>query len=106
MRRLYPALSMSYWPRHHAQAILMLLSVGLGVATWMATLVLNQSLEEAGREAGAPIAGSADLYIGNGDAGVQQGLVESLTRVPGVRAVQPLVIHRATLPELDHRPAL
>jgi putative ABC transport system permease protein len=106
MRRLYPALSMSYWRRHRAQASLMVLSIGLGVATWMATRVLNQSLEKAGREAGAPIAGDADLYIGNGDAGVPRALAESLGRVPGVRAVQPLVIHRATLPELDHRPAL
>jgi putative ABC transport system permease protein len=84
----------------------MVLSIGLGVATWMATSVLNQSLENAGHEAGAPVDGDADLYVSNGDAGVQRTLADGLQATPGIRAVQPLVLQRVALPELDNRAAL
>ena len=106
MRPLYRTLSLSFWRRHRTQAFLMVLSIGLGVATWMATSVLNQSLQEAAREAGAPLDGHADLYVGNGDAGVQRTLADALKVLPGIRAVQPLVIQRVALPELHNQAAL
>ena len=72
----------------------------------MATSLLNQSLEAAAPEAGAPLDGHADLYVGNGDAGVQRALADALKVLPGIRAVQPLVIQRVALPELHNQAAL
>jgi putative ABC transport system permease protein len=84
----------------------MVLSISFGVATWVATSVLNQTLQKAGRDASAPLDGGADFCVSNGDAGVPRELADELKRLPGIRAVRPLVIHRITLPELNQQPAL
>lgn len=86
--------------------MLMTLCIGLGVATWVATGVLNRGLEAASRQASTPLTGEADFYVGNGDAGLRRVAIEQVARTPGVRAVQPLVIQRVVLPEFHHRPAL
>jgi len=83
-----------------------LLSIALGVATCVATSVLDANLETAFERSATPLAGFADLYVSNGDAGVPQSLTEQLAHIPGVRAVQPLVMQRVALPDLGYRPAL
>ena len=85
---------------------LVLLSIALGVATCVATSVLDGNLETAFERSATPLAGCADLYVSNGDAGVPRSLAERLTQLPGVRRVLPVVIQRIALPELHHRPAL
>jgi putative ABC transport system permease protein len=72
----------------------------------VATGVLDASLEKAFQRSATPLAGCADLYVSNGDAGVPQALAEQLAQVPGVRSAQPVVIQRVALPEFGHRTAL
>jgi putative ABC transport system permease protein len=85
---------------------LVLLSIALGVATCVATGVLDASLEKAFQTSATPLAGFADLYVSNGDSGVPAALAEQLAQVPGVQSAQPLVLQRVALPELGHRSAL
>jgi putative ABC transport system permease protein len=83
-----------------------LLSIAVGVATCVATGILDASLEQAFHCSATPLAGFADLYVSNGDAGVPLALTEQLAQIPGVRSAQPLVLERVALPEMGHRPAL
>jgi putative ABC transport system permease protein len=106
MLSLLRTVSLRYWRRHVTRALLVLCGIALGVATWTGTRTLDRSLDRAGRRAATPLAGAADLYVSNGDAGVLRELAEPLARLPGVRAVTPLVIRRVILPELGRRAAL
>src|SRR5579885_2194407 len=106
MLSLWRTLSARYWRRHAARALLVAASIALGAATCAATGALQHTLDEALRRAAAPLAGEADLFIGNGDAGVLRDLAGPVAAVPGVRSVRPLVVQRVVLPELGQRPAL
>jgi putative ABC transport system permease protein len=106
MLSLVRTLSRRYWGRRRTRAALAVCSVALGVATWMATSALTASLGRAIRQAAAPPAGAADLYVTNGDAGVPWDLAAELTAVPGVHTARPLVLCRVLLPDLGPRPAL
>jgi putative ABC transport system permease protein len=106
MLALLRTVSLRYWRRHVTRALLVLCGIALGVATWTATRTLDRSLNKAGHRAATPLAGGADLYISNGDAGVLRDLAEPLSHIPGVRAVTPLVIRRVVLPDLGRRAAL
>jgi putative ABC transport system permease protein len=106
MRSLYSTLSFRYWSRCRLRGALILLSIALGVAACVATSVLDANLEAAFQRSATPLAGFADLYVSNGDAGVPRSLAESLAQVPGVHSVQPWVMQRVILPELANRPGL
>ena len=106
MLSLFRTFSLRYWSRHPLRCGLILLSIALGVATCVATCVLDANLEKAFQRSATPLAGCADLYVSNGDAGVPIALAEQLAQVPGVRSAQPVVIQRVALPELGHRTAL
>src|SRR5580704_714215 len=103
---LYRTFSLRYWGRHPLRCGLILLSIALGVATCVATCVLDANLEKAFQRSATPLAGCADLYVSNGDAGVPKALAEQLAQIPGVRSAQPVVIQRVALPEFGHRAAL
>ena len=94
MLSLYRVLSLRYLRRRWTWATLVVLSIALGVATWVVTSALNNSLEEAIRQAATPLAGVADLHVSNGDFGVPEKLAERLRKIAGVRAVQALVIEQ------------
>ncbi|HZY87761.1 MAG TPA: FtsX-like permease family protein [Gemmataceae bacterium] len=106
MLSLYWSLSLRYWARCRLRCGLILLSIALGAATCVATSVLDANLEKAFRRSATPLAGLADLYVSNGDAGVPASMAEQLAQVPGVRAALPVVIQRVALPDLNYRPAL
>jgi putative ABC transport system permease protein len=106
MLSLYRLLSFRYWSRHRLRGTLLLLSIALGVATCVATGVLDANLEAAFQRSATPLAGCADLYVSNGDAGVPQSLAEQLAQVPGVRSAKPRIMQRVALPDLGYRPAL
>jgi putative ABC transport system permease protein len=106
MRSLLRLLSLRYWRRRRGRALLVIASIALGVAAWVATRALNAQLGASGRAAATPLAGCADLHVSNGDAGVPLSLVEPLRRIRGVRAVRPLVIERVLLPDFNLPPAL
>ncbi|HEY7327074.1 MAG TPA: FtsX-like permease family protein [Gemmataceae bacterium] len=106
MLSLYRTLSLRYWGRSRLRCALVLSSIAVGVAACVATCVLDANLETAFQRSATPLAGFADLYVSNGDAGVPRILAEQLAQVPGVRSAAPLVLQRVALPDLDYRPAL
>src|SRR5260370_41131655 len=76
------------WPR----AALGVDSIAPGVATWVATGILNNSLEKSIQVAVAPLAGQADLLVSHGDYGVPGSLAKRIREVEGVKAVKRLVV--------------
>ncbi|HEY1375172.1 MAG TPA: FtsX-like permease family protein, partial [Gemmataceae bacterium] len=106
MLSLYRTLSLRYHRRRASRAVLVVLSIALGVATLVSTQSLNRSMAAAARAALAPAAGAADLSVGNGEAGVRRDLAAELRAVPGLRAVVPLLLERVPLRDLDNRLAL
>jgi putative ABC transport system permease protein len=76
------------WPR----ASLVVASIALGVATWVATGVLNHSMEKSIQLAATPLPGVADFFVSNGEIGVHAELAKRLKEVPGVKTVQPLTV--------------
>jgi putative ABC transport system permease protein len=76
------------WPR----ASLVVLSIAVGVATWVATGVLNHSMEKSIQLAATPLPGVADFFVSNGEIGVHADLAKRLKEVPGVKTVQPLTV--------------
>src|SRR4051812_23132337 len=104
---VYRLLGLRYTLHRWDRAALIVLSIALGVATLISARILNQCIEAAAQDTTTP-AGSADLYVTNGEAGVLRSLTAELraARVPGVRSVQPIVYERVTLPDLDGRVAV
>jgi putative ABC transport system permease protein len=107
MLSLFRTLSLRHLRRHWPRAALVVLSIALGVATLVATRLLNQSMTAAARNSVTPLAGVGDLLVSNGDAGVSGEAASRLEKaaIPGVQSVAPLVFGRVALPELDNRPA-
>jgi putative ABC transport system permease protein len=103
MLTLYRTLSLRFLQERWSRALLVMASIAIGVGTLVATRALNQSIWGAARTAANPLAGSADLYISNGDSGVQRTLADEVARVPGVQDVEPVVVSRARLPDLGER---
>jgi putative ABC transport system permease protein len=105
MFSLHRTLSLRYLRQRWSRAVLIIVSIALGVATLVATRLLNQSLTEAAHSAVNPLAGTTDLMVVNGDAGVPLRLARELTeaRIEGLAEVRPLVIGRVALVDLDYR---
>src|SRR3954469_22150413 len=101
MISLFRTLSLRHLRRRPGRSALVVLSIALGTATLVSARALNRSMGSAARDAAAPLAGAADLHVGNGDSGVVRSLAAELRRVPGVRAVRPLILERVHLPDLD-----
>jgi len=106
MQLPFRTLSAGYWRHHRARALLIIATVTLGVAAWVATSALNGHLDRGSRDAATPLAGAADLYVSNGDNGVPADLADKLAQVPGVRSVRSLVSERVRLPGLHDQTAL
>src|SRR4051794_17532155 len=99
---VYRVLSLRYLLQRWDRGLLIVTSIALGVATLISARILNQCIEVAPKDPPPP-AGTAELYVTNGEAGVLRSVVEELrdAHIPGARAVQPLVYDRITLPDLD-----
>ena len=104
---VYRVLSLRYLLHRWDRALLIVVSIALGVATLISARILNQCIEAAAQDTTTPGA-AAELYVTNGEAGVLRSLVDELraANVPGVKSVQPLVYDRVTLPDLDGRVAV
>ncbi|GIW79475.1 MAG: permease [Gemmatales bacterium] len=101
---LYFTLSQRYLQQRWSRALLVVVSIALGVATLVATRALNASMTTAAEVSARPMAGLADLYVDNGTVGLPLHLADDIRRVPGVEAVLPLLIkQRVVLPQLDNR---
>jgi putative ABC transport system permease protein len=103
MLALHRSLSVGYLRLHPTRAVLVVLSIALGVATLVATRMLNQSISQEAPEAVNPMAKIADLVVMNAQTGVPRELGREIQKaeIPGVRDAQPVVLGRITLPQLD-----
>jgi putative ABC transport system permease protein len=104
---VYRLLALRYALHRWDRAALVVASIALGVAALVSARALNQCLETASRDTTSPLA-IADLYVTNGEALVPHRLAEKLraAAVPGVKAVQPVVYDRVSLPQLGDRVAV
>jgi ABC-type lipoprotein release transport system permease subunit len=108
MLSLYRTVSLRYLRLHALRTLLIIASIALGVATLVATRILNDSMVKAARHTAAPMSGICDLLVSNDNAGVP---VEAVTRlqdepIPGLRAAYPLVLAYVHLPDLNNRRAI
>src|SRR5690349_15057879 len=108
MLALYRTLSLRYLRLRWGLNLLVILSIGQGVALWVATSALYQSLEQSILRSVNPMAGVADLIVSNGDAGVPRAVEPRLAAVPGVKAVRPLILEsvRVVLDDGSRHPAV
>lgn len=77
--------------RHRLRTCLTLVGVVIGTLVVVAIAVLNRTILTSFERTVATIAGDADLQISNGMTGVPEGLVETVSRVPGVARAAALV---------------
>src|SRR5436309_12492459 len=96
MLSLFRTLSLRYLWKHGPRSVLVIVSIALGVATWVATDALSRALDSSLKQAVTPL-GIADLYVTNtAKGGVDPTLAERVEKVPGVKRVDPLVIEKVT----------
>jgi len=102
---LFRILSIRYLTLRWERAILVILSIALGVATLVSTRVLNRVIEVISTDAATPLAG-ADLFVGNGEQSVDRDIAELIERekIPGVKTVMPLLLDRVWLIDPDKPP--
>jgi putative ABC transport system permease protein len=107
MRTVFRLLSARYLMQRWDRSVLIVASIALGVATLVSTRILNQCIETAAMDSTTPL-GIGDLFITNGELGVNRGLADEVrdANIPGVKSVQPFVVDRVTLPEQDGRSAV
>jgi putative ABC transport system permease protein len=108
MLSLQRTMTLGYLGQHPTRAVLVVLSIALGVATLVATQSLSRGLGQAANQSNNPLAGLADLIIDNGGIGVPAELADQLAaaKIEGVASVRPAVLRRGTLPELNNRSTL
>jgi putative ABC transport system permease protein len=108
MLALHRTISFRYLRQRWPRAVLVVASIALGVATLVATRALNEAMKRGTRGAVTPLAGFGELLIGNGDQGVERSLLDELrrARIDGVRDVQPLIVARLALSDLQNRSAV
>jgi putative ABC transport system permease protein len=97
---VYRTLSLRYLSQRWTRASLIVCSIALGVATLVATRALNETMSRAAQASTSPLAGTADLLVSNGRSPISRTLGTQLARVPGVRAVRPLIVEKVELPDL------
>ncbi|MDD4931843.1 MAG: ABC transporter permease [Methylacidiphilaceae bacterium] len=77
--------------RHPAMSAVMVLSVALGVALFIGVLVLNQSALAAFRASVDATAGKANLEVSGDGVPMDEEILRTVRRTPGVAAATPLV---------------
>ncbi len=115
MLSLQRTLSLGYLQQRWMRAVLVLLSIALGVATMVATRTLNRHLNLAAQNAANPLSAFAHLMVVNGQAGVPLAAARLIDprqqetpdpALAGVHSVDPLVVGRVFLPALQNRSVL
>jgi putative ABC transport system permease protein len=97
MLSLYRTLSLRYLSRRWFRALLVVLSITLGVATLVATQALSETMSKATLAAGNPMAGTIDLIVTNGEAPIDRELTKSLEKIKGVKEAQAKVFDQVKI---------
>src|SRR5271165_7027576 len=94
MLSLYRTVSYRFMRRRWSRAVLIVVSIMLGVALLVATRVLIQSMQEGTKATLNPFAHAADLIIMNGETGVPGAFADELeeAKIPGLERIEPLVV--------------
>jgi putative ABC transport system permease protein len=111
MFALQRSLSLGYLQQRWRRTVGVILSIALGVSTMVATRTLNRNLNTAAQTAVNPLSQLTDLMVVNGYVGVPIEAADKLDRdldpsnpgLAAIRAVQPMVLGRAVLPDLSNR---
>jgi putative ABC transport system permease protein len=89
------------WRRHALRAVLATLSIALGVAAFFAICTANDGLNAALRLTVERIAGRATLEVSADEAGIAEGLLDRVRKVPGVDVADPVIEVVARSPFTD-----
>lgn len=93
MFSLFQHLSLRYISHHRVRAMLIILSIALGVGTWVATDALQGAMEQSAKESANPSTG-ADLYVSNDiTKWVSRSLQKKIEAVEGVGRADARVIY-------------
>src|SRR5262245_54046095 len=105
MFSLFCTLSLRYLTRHWLRAGLVIASIALGVAAWIATQGLDGAVRHSLRQPVAPLRGSADFHVTNSAARfVDESLGPQLQkRIPGIERVDPFILDNVKV--VSHSPA-
>lgn len=98
--RLFHRHVLRYVARHRLLALLNILSVGLGVAVYLAIQIANHSASRAFAATIDLVAGKANLQIAGPTDGLPETVFPAVARHPGIAAATPLVRGFVTLPDL------
>jgi putative ABC transport system permease protein len=103
---LLQTLTFRYLGQRLARAVLIVLSIALGVAALVATCALNQTMGRAAQGAMTPFVEGGDLVVVNGQAGLPGAVAGELRKanIDGLQDVRPLVFGRVTLLLPDDKP--
>src|SRR5262245_16950174 len=94
MLSLFRTLSLRYLWRHQLRAALVVMSIALGVAAWVATRALYGTVTHALHQVATPLRGDADLYVTNNAARSADASLHnhSMRDVPGTERVDRLIL--------------
>ncbi|HEX8280809.1 MAG TPA: FtsX-like permease family protein, partial [Chthoniobacterales bacterium] len=98
--RLFRWHVLRYLARHPLLAVLNVLSVGLGVAVYLAIQIANHSATSAFAATIDVVAGKASLQVSGAVGGLPDDVFPAVAKVDGVTAATPLVRGFVTLPDL------
>src|SRR5262245_17668051 len=105
MLSLFRTLSLRYLWHHWARTGLVVASIALGVAAWIATIALYGAVTRSLHQAASPLRGSADFSVTSPTGVVDAALGPQLEKlVPGIKRVEPLIIENIHV-EAGGRPA-
>ncbi len=98
-------LAVRHFARHKLRTALALMSVALGVSTFVSMSALNRNTLAAYAETARARAGDADLVARGTLAGLDASLLDQLESVDGVRRAVPLVLRFCTARRSSEEPA-
>ncbi len=104
MQTVFRLLSLRYLLQRWDRSALIVASIALGVATLVSTRILNECIEAAATQSATPL-GIGDLFITNGELGVNRPIADEVraAAIDGIESVQPIVVDRVYLPNQDNR---
>ncbi len=107
MGALFRTLTIRYLWQRWDRAVLVALSIALGVATLVSSRLMNRCMEAAAYDSTVPV-DIADLYISNGEVGVAWDIVEDLKKaqLTGIKKISPFVFERVSIVNANNRPAV
>src|SRR5260370_2964008 len=98
---LFRTLSLRYLGKRRNRAVLIVLSIALGVAMLVSTQLLNQCIDAAVAESTAPGAEQADLVVSSNRRGKLE-LVPPFRKIPCVQPAHPMIFLSVLPPAFVH----